>query len=102
VLLGARGIAFVHVAAAGIAWRGIGPAQWELAGVVEADKATRGEVADWDSLRAAWWSAFSRLAEEVLAGSFDVERWHHEDARGQWAMATRICELADDDAESAP
>ena len=56
-----------------------------------------GNHAGWDGLRAEWQSALERLAQEILAGDFRIDRWHRREAEGQWAMATRVHELPDDE-----
>ncbi len=96
-LANADGIAFVHLAAGPVIWMGIGRESWGIRGIREPSAFTRDAVADWEALRSSWWTALERLAEEILAGSFDVDRWHRDDASGQWAMATRVHELTDNE-----
>lgn len=98
--LGAEGIAFVHLAAGGTAWSGIGREEWGIPGVRDPGAVTKGESGDWGALRAAWWTALDRLAGEFLGGCFDVDRWRRDDASGQWALATRVYDLPDDDADA--
>jgi probable DNA repair protein len=100
-LTDADAVAFVHVGAAGIRWFGVGHGSWGIPGIVEPAKLTRREVQDWGALRASWWMSLERLAGELLAGDFRVDRWRRRDAQGQWAMATRIYELPDDEAPDA-
>lgn len=100
-LTDADAVAFVHVSIAGIRWLGVGHGSWGIPGIVEPAKLTRREQQDWGALRASWWSSLERLADELLAGDFRIDRWRRRDAQGQWAMATRIYELPEDEETDA-
>lgn len=104
-LADAHGIAFIRLGAGPVAWFGVGHESWDIQDIRDAEGLTGGEAATWGELRAEWWAALDRLAAEFLAGSFMVDRWRREDALGQWAMATRVHELALDaeaEGEAAP
>ncbi len=96
----AHGIAFVHLTAAGTAWRALGTDSLALAGrTTVAELPSKG--ANWEELRAGWRSSLERLAAEIIAGDFRIDRRHRQEAEGQWAMATRVHELPDaEEAES--
>jgi hypothetical protein len=96
-LADADAIAFIGIGAGGIRWFGVGNGSWGIDGVVAPDDLTRNDVLEWGDLRAAWWSALERLGAEILEGDFRIDRWRREDAEGQWAMATRVYELRDDE-----
>jgi hypothetical protein len=101
-LIDAGGIAFVQLNAGPVTWLGVGEKAWQLAGVVPPVEFTRREVADWPTLRAQWAGALGRLADEIVRGSFAIDRWRRDEASGQWAMATRVHELdPEDDGEEA-
>jgi exodeoxyribonuclease-5 len=92
-LTDASGIAFVHLGAGPVTWLGVGHESWDIHGIRDPDDFTGGAAPNWGALRASWWSALDRLANEILRGCFDVDRWRLDDASGQWALATRVCEL---------
>lgn len=95
----AHGVAFIHLRPSGPRWLGVGQASWGIDGMLEPQRFTHDEVSDWGAQRAAWWTALERLATEFLEGSFLVDRWRLDEARGQWAMAIRFEDAGDDDEE---
>ncbi len=92
----AEAIAFAQISAGDIRWIGVGQDAWGIDGVITPDSLTKGSCADWEALRASWWTAIDRLARDILTGDFSVDRWDLADAQGQWAMATRVHELPDE------
>jgi hypothetical protein len=100
-LAGADGIAMARLTAGPVTWLGVGAGSWDIPGVTDPAEFTGDEVPDWSTLRAQWWSALGRIGAEFLEGSFSVDRWHLEEAAGQWAMATRVYELDAADAEAS-
>jgi probable DNA repair protein len=96
---GADAIAIVGFGANGVEWRGVGASDWRIPGIVEPERIAKGIHADWNALCNDWREALERLATEFLDGAFTLDRWHADDAKGQWAMATRVHEL-DSDSES--
>ncbi len=99
--IGARGVAFLQLTIAGSRWSGVGEGCGQIPGIVPPERWTRNEVADWSELRASWWTALERLAAGFLGGDFTVDRWRHDEALGQWAMAIRINDLPDPDDSEA-
>jgi len=94
--LGAEGIAFAQVSAAGARWCGIGRKEWDIRGIDDPERVTRTAVPGWATLRASWWTALERIATDFLQGRFVIDRWRRDEASGQWALATRVHELADE------
>lgn len=92
----ADAIAMVRLRPDGIEWLGIGAGDWGIPGIVEPHQLKQGNHPDWDSLCSEWAESLDRLAAGFLDGDFTLDRWHAEDAWGQWAMATRIHELESD------
>lgn len=89
----ADAVALVQFASGGIRWLGVGRGAWGVKGIRSPEQPIGDADAAWGHQRAEWWSALQRLGEEILQGDFRVDRWRLEDARGQWAMATRVFEL---------
>ncbi len=90
-------VAFLHVSRGRMAWLGVGTGGWGIDGILSPDKLTKVPEEDWNTLTNSWWTAIDRLAAEFLGGDFRVDRWNLDEARGQWAMAIRVHELADMD-----
>jgi len=101
-LADADGIAFIQLGPGPVKWFGVGHESWDLQGISDPEQLTGSEITTWGELRAEWWAALDRLAAEFLGGSFMVDRWRHDEALGQWAMATRVHEIAllDDEVEA--
>ena len=93
----AHGVAIIQLTAAGIRWLTVGAESLPIADRITPAKLSKDAVADWGALRAQWWEALQRLAQELLAGDFRIDRWRRREAEGQWAMATRVHELPDDE-----
>jgi probable DNA repair protein len=97
----ADAVAMVQLRAGRVRWVGVGRGSWGIEGVDAPEGFSAGRFADWQALKAFWWSMVERLAGAFADGDFRVDRWHLEPARGQWLMATRVYDLDADEDERA-
>jgi probable DNA repair protein len=97
VMMDARAIALVQLAASGIQYLVIGEDLLPIKDIVTPAQLTEGAAVNWRELQQQWQSALQHLATEILAGDFRIDRRHRREAEGQWAMATRVHELPDED-----
>jgi probable DNA repair protein len=93
-------IAFAQLSAHGVLVEGLGELTEEIAGIARPEKlrskfvSIHGEVLDdWDSLSAGWRDCLVALAERFARGDTSVNPKYSDDARGQYAVLTRIHEL---------